>query len=93
MGYAAIGLAILGFAVGAAFRFYALLPIIGLTLVSSVAFSFHGGFTFLETGLTIIVAQSILQGFYVLGLVARAAFDRTNANDPASGPPHPPPRR
>ena len=75
MGYAAVGLAILGFAIGVMFRLKVLLTFVGLLLVFSVAFSLNHGFTFLEAALTILVAQSILQGTYFLGLVAKSAFD------------------
>lgn len=74
MGYAAIVLAILGFAVGVAFRLKILLSIIALLLVVSIAFSLGHGFTFLDTALTIMGAQTILQGSYFLGLVIRAVF-------------------
>jgi hypothetical protein len=74
MGGAAIALAILGFAVGAVFRLRILLTICALLLVVSITFSVGRGFTFLETALAIIAAQSIVQGSYFLGLVVRALF-------------------
>jgi hypothetical protein len=77
MGYAAIALAILGFAVGVAFRLQILLSILGLLLVVSVVFSLARGFTFLDTALMIMVVQTIVQGSYFLGLVVRAVFTAT----------------
>jgi hypothetical protein len=74
MGYAAIALALLGFAVGVMFRLKVLLLIVALLLLVSIVFSVGRGFTFLDTALTIMVAQTIIQGSYFLGLVARAAF-------------------
>ncbi|XIA64878.1 hypothetical protein ACFIOY_40050 [Bradyrhizobium sp. TZ2] len=72
MEYAATALAILGFAVGIAFRFKVLLPIIGVLLLASVVFSLASGFSFLDTALTVLTGQAILQGSYFLGLLIRA---------------------
>lgn len=74
MGYAALSLAILGFAVGAVFRLKILLSILALLLLVSIAFSLSRGFDLLDTTLTIMAVQSILQGSYFVGLVARAFF-------------------
>jgi hypothetical protein len=74
MGSAAIALAILGFAVGAVFRLKTLLSIIALVLLLTIVFSLTNGFTFLETALTIMAAQSIVQASYFLGLVVRAVL-------------------
>jgi hypothetical protein len=74
MGYAAISLAILGFAIGVVFRLKVLLSILALLFVVSILFSIARGFNFLDTALTIMVVQTILQGSYFLGLVARAFF-------------------
>jgi hypothetical protein len=71
---AAIALAILGLAVGVAFRLKVLLPILALLLTASVLFSLVRGSTFLDTALTIMAVQSIVQGGYFLGLVARAVL-------------------
>jgi hypothetical protein len=49
----------------------------------SVVFSFACGFTFLDTALTIMIAQTILQGSYFLGLVIRAIFTATHCMRPA----------
>jgi hypothetical protein len=56
------------------FRLKILLPVLGLLLIVSVAFSLERGFSFLDTALTIMVVQTILQGGYFLGLVIRAVF-------------------
>jgi hypothetical protein len=56
------------------FRLKILLPVLGLLLIVSVAFSLERGFSFLDTALTIVVVQTILQGSYFLGLVIRAVF-------------------
>jgi hypothetical protein len=74
MGEAAIALAVLGFAVGLVFRLKVLLPILALLLIGSIGFSLGRSFSFLETALTIMVAQSIVQGSYFLGLLVRAFF-------------------
>jgi hypothetical protein len=78
MGYAAIALAILGFAVGILFRFKILLLFIVLLLLVSVVFSLVRGFNFPDTVLMIMVAQTILQSSYFLGLVIRAIFTATH---------------
>ena len=74
MVYAAIALAFVGAAVGLVFRLKILLPVLGLLLIVSIAFSLERGFSFLDTALTIMVVQTILQGSYFLGLVIRAVF-------------------
>jgi hypothetical protein len=74
MVYAAIALAIVGAAVGLAFRLKILLPVLALLLVVSVLFSLNRGFDFLDTALTIMVVQTILQASYFLGLVIRAVL-------------------
>ncbi len=72
MVYSAIALVIVGVAVGLVFRLKVLLPILASLLAVSVVFSLAHGFTFLNTALTIMVAQAIVQGSYFLGLVIRA---------------------
>jgi hypothetical protein len=74
---AAIALAILGFAVGMVFRLKVLLSILALLLVVSIVLSIARGFTFLDTALTIMAVQGIVQASYVLGLVVRAVLDAT----------------
>ena len=82
MEYAAIALAILGFAIGAVFRWKVLLPLIALLVVACVAFSLAHGYSFFHTALTIIVAQAILQANYFLGLAIRALFERARHRRP-----------
>ena len=72
MEFAVAALAIVGIAVGMAFRFKVLLPIISVLLVASVVFSLSQGFGFLDTALMVFIAQIILQGSYFLGLLIRA---------------------
>jgi len=74
MVYAAIALAIVGAAVGLAFRLKILLPVLALLLVVSILFSLGRGFGFLDTALTIMAVQTILQASYFLGLVIRAVL-------------------
>jgi hypothetical protein len=78
----AIALAILGFAVGIVFRLKILLSILAALLVISVAFSLARGFSFLETALMVMTVQSIVQGCYFLGLVARAVFAAAQRSRP-----------
>lgn len=72
MVYTAIALAISGVAAGILLQLKIFLPFVGLLLVGSVAFALANGFSFVDTALTIIVAQTILQGGYFLGVVIRA---------------------
>lgn len=72
MVWTAIGLAISGVAAGILLQLKIFLTIVGLLLVVSVAFSLANGFSFLDTALTIIVAQTMLQSGYFLGVVIRA---------------------
>jgi hypothetical protein len=74
MGYAAIALAILGLAVGIMFRLQVLLIVIALLLLSSIVFVFGSGLNFFDGLLTIMVVQTVVQGSYFLGLIARAAL-------------------
>jgi hypothetical protein len=76
--YAAIALALVGFVVGVVFRFKVLLPLLLLLLLVSIIFSVGRGFSFLETLVTVIVAQTTIQTSYFLGLLARAAFSATD---------------
>ena len=79
MTYAAIALAILGFAVGVLFRFRVLLPILLALLFVSIVFSLSRELSFFGLIWTIMVAQAIVQASYFLGLVTRtllAATDR-----------------
>ena len=78
MVYSAIALATAGFVVGGVFRFRVLLAFVGVLLLLSVVFSVGRGFSFLETTIAILVAQTIFQGTYFIGLVARSFFCRTD---------------
>lgn len=71
MVWTAIALAISGVAAGILLQLKIFLPIVGLLLVVSFSFSLANGFSFLDTALTIIVAQTILQGGYFLGVTIR----------------------
>jgi heme/copper-type cytochrome/quinol oxidase subunit 4 len=76
MSDAAVALAILGFSVGMLFRLRILLSILALLLVLSIVFSVARGFSFVDAALTIMFVQSIVQGSYFLGLVARSVARR-----------------
>jgi hypothetical protein len=82
MEYAAVALAILGVAIGILFRLKVLLPIIGVLLLASIAFSLVAGYSFLDAASTMLVAQTILQGSYFVGLLLRAAFTAAHRNGP-----------
>ena len=71
MVWTAIALAISGVAAGILLQLKIFLPIVGLLLVGSGAFSLANGFSFLDAALTIIVTQTILQSGYFLGVVIR----------------------
>jgi hypothetical protein len=73
MAYAAIGLAVFGFAVGIMFRLQVLLIAIALLLFFSVVFAFRSGLSFSDALMTILAVQTVVQGSYFLGLIARAA--------------------
>lgn len=73
MGYAALALAILGFAIGTLFRLQVLLMLIALLLLFSIAFSFGSGLSFPSSLMTIMAVQTVVQGSYFLGLLARGA--------------------
>jgi hypothetical protein len=70
MEYAAIILAILGLAVGLAFRLKVLLPILALLLVGSGAFAIARGLDFGDTALVVFAAQAAIQFGYFVGIVA-----------------------
>ncbi len=75
MEYAAIALAVLGFAVGTLFRLKPLLLVIALLLFFSVVYSLCSGLSWTDGLLTIMAAQTVIQGSYFLGLIARAALE------------------
>jgi hypothetical protein len=73
MGYAALALAVLGFAIGTLFRLQVLLIVIAL-LLFSIAFSFGSGLSFSDSLMTVMAEQTVVQGSYLLGLLARAVY-------------------
>jgi hypothetical protein len=74
MGYAAIALAIMGLIAGTMFRLRVLLLLVALLLLVSVVVAVSGRFGFLNTALTILIAQAIFQTSYFLGLVTASVF-------------------
>jgi len=74
MGYAAIALAMLGFAIGTLFRLHVLLIVIALLLLFSIAFSLGLGLSFSDSLMMIMAVQTEVQGSYFLGLLAHAAL-------------------
>jgi hypothetical protein len=72
MEYFALGLAVFGAAVGIAFRWKVLLPVICLLPAASIIFSISRGHNFLEATIGILLVQAILQGGYFMGLLMRA---------------------
>jgi hypothetical protein len=74
MGFAAVALVILGFAVGTMFRITVLLPMLLLLLIASIAFAVVQGFSLLEGALVVFLAQTIIQVSYFLGLIAHAVL-------------------
>jgi hypothetical protein len=71
MEYLAVGLAVIGAAVGIAFRWKVLLPIIGLLPFASIIFSVSHGLSFRAAAIVVIATQVILQGGYFAGLLIR----------------------
>jgi hypothetical protein len=69
---AIIGIALLGFGVGLAFRFNVLLAILLLLLLLSIGYSITHHVGFLKGVLTVMAVQVIAQVSYFLGLVVRA---------------------
>lgn len=74
MGYVALALALAGFAVGMVFRLQILLLVIALLLPISILFSIGSQFSFIDTLLTVMAVQTIVQGSFFLGLMARTAM-------------------
>jgi hypothetical protein len=66
-----IVLALAGFAVGAFFRLTTLLFILLVLLLLSILFSVIERYSFLGTFAVIMVAQSVVQVSYVIGLAAQ----------------------
>jgi hypothetical protein len=74
MEYAAIALAMLGFAIGALFRLQVILVVIALLLLFSIVLSFGSGLSFSDSLMMIMAVQTVVQGSYFLGLLARSAL-------------------
>jgi len=74
MEYAVGGLVVLGALVGLRFRFRVLLPVILLVFLASLLLSLSYHFALVDTLLTILAAQTLLQGGYFGGLVIRILF-------------------
>jgi hypothetical protein len=71
MEYSAVGLAVTGFAIGIAFRWKVLLPIICLLPCASIIFSVSGDLRFRDAAIVVIATQVILQGGYFVVLLIR----------------------
>jgi hypothetical protein len=69
--YSAIGLAVIGAAVGFAFRWKVLLPVIVLLPFAAVVFSVSRGLNHEDTAIVVVVAEAVLQGGYFAGLLIR----------------------
>jgi hypothetical protein len=76
MGLAAIALAIMGLTTGIMFRTKLLLLIVALLVPVSVGVAADHGFGLLGVALTIMIAQTIFQTSYFLGLVAAGSVHR-----------------
>jgi hypothetical protein len=87
MEYAAVVLAIVGFAVGLTSRMKVLLPVVGMLFLASLGVSIGQGFTFLGSVLTVMMAQTVLQACYFLGLVAKAVFYSAQNSGTRGAPP------
>ena len=72
MMYFAIGLAVVGAAAGLAFRWKVLLPIIVLLPFAVLLLPVSRGSTLKDAVVAIFLAEAILQGGYVAGLLIRA---------------------
>lgn len=90
MVYTAIGLLLLGFAVGVISRLSILLLVVILMVPASILFAQLQGLRLLDGVLTLVVAQTIVQLSFVLGLATRAIvyaiFARWTATQPPRSP-------
>jgi len=68
MAYSAIGLALIGFGAGLAFRWKVLLPVVVLIPLAAIIFSVSRGFSYREAVMVIAIAEGVLQAGYILGL-------------------------
>ena len=80
MAYTAIALAVLGMAAGFRVRFPALLVLLVLLFLISVAFSVLHHFGLSYALLIILAAQAIVQAGYFIGLVARHLLTANRRN-------------
>ena len=71
MGYAALALAITGFALGVRVRMKVLLPILLLLLFASIILSIARGLSVVDAVLMVFLVQATVQWAYFLGLVVR----------------------
>lgn len=69
--YSAIGLAVIGAAVGLVFRWKVLLPVIALVPVAAIVFSVSRSLSYVDTAIVVVVAEAVLQGGYFIGLLIR----------------------
>jgi hypothetical protein len=74
MEYTAVALAVFGVIIGLRFRFRVLLPFALLLPLLCVAFALTYRLGGVETLLTILAAEAVLQGGYVIGLIVRASY-------------------
>ena len=74
MEYAALLIALSGLITGTMFRLRVLLTLVAALLLASIMVTVKSGYGFLGTALTIMVAQTILQTSYFLGLVLAAVI-------------------
>ena len=74
MTYAAVALTLFGFVVGLVFQLRTLLWCLALLVLASGAFSFASGFGFPDAALAVVAVQTIVQGSYFAGLLARSAL-------------------
>jgi hypothetical protein len=84
MGYAALALAITGFALGVRFRIKVLLPILLALLLARSSFRSRAASRSLMV-LTVFFAQAIVQSAYFIGLVARGVFARIQRQRRSNG--------
>jgi hypothetical protein len=74
MEYTAVALAVFGVIIGLRFRFRVLLFFALLLPLLCVAFALTNRFGGIETLLTILAAEAVLQGGYYVGLIVRASY-------------------
>nr|WP_157872604.1 hypothetical protein [Bradyrhizobium sp. ORS 278] len=86
MSYLTAGLALSGAAIGFAFRWHALLPIVVLVPLIVIIFSVSRGSSFETTAVGILIAEAGLQGGYVVGLLLRLLVPLIKPRSVAAGP-------